>query len=737
MKKIYSFILITGALFAILPSAKAGEPPYTENNHIAYSKTVTGPVQGVYTIHLDTFVTGEKTVVETTNPADIVLVLDVSGSMSENLSSPIYSYTARDSQGYSYNGYGNSQYYYLHTDGEYYQVSRGYSGRNNRRRYYLRFRVGQSYYYLSGTGTVGTQPTDVSSDTNTIWTGVLYTRQTIANTKIEGLQAAVKDFITVVQNKALYDSKGNLLQNPVHNRIAIVKYAMNHYYGGVASTTVGNHFCNLDGSSEGAYAAASYWDEGRPYNCTEVVAGFTDVVDGVSSLTTAVDGLRAAGATAADYGMNLAKLLMESVESDPERNGSTRTVVFFTDGAPTYQSGFVTDVANATILNSKSIKDAGATIFSIGVFGNLESGVSMNDINTFMEYVSSDYPTALKMDDAGDGPGEKQDFYQNASNADLSSVFRAVAAATGGSEATQVTSTTATTVDVVSQSFQLPEGASADDIRVYFANCIGKDKDEYLVFDEENKIENPELDPEDVDNGHVTINYDEETQTITASGFDYSAHWCGIDESVEEGFHGMKLMIEIPIEMSDDAVGGVGVGTNGPGSGIWVDGVNLCPFETPHINLPTNLHIKKDGMGVGECATFEIYRKPLEPATSSWEDTPFKTVIVIGGLHDNTVKLMGLNPTYLYKIVEKADWNWSYDFYKVTDVDGTTISTVNEVTSDKLITNPFIFVNKSNDKGSSIRHAESAVYNNFGTGETQGVDSKSTTTSNSDSNNTK
>lgn len=276
---------------------------------------------------------------------------------------------------------------------------------------------------------------------------------------------------------------------------------------------------------------------------------------------------------------------------------------------------------------------------------------------------------------------------------------------------------------MVSQSFQLPEGATGD-IHVYFANCSGVDDKGFLTFDEEHKMENPE---DENDPMHVTITV--VGDKITATGFDYSANWCGRDETSQSNYHGMKLMIEIPIEMSDDAVGGINVGTNGPGSGIFIDGSQpLIYFEEPHVSLPTNLHIKKEGMGPGECATFEIFRKKLDPKegeSADWETTPFKTVIVICGLNDNTVKLMGLDPHYLYKIVEKADWNWNYDFDKITDAEGTVISETNEVTSDQLITNPFIFVNKTNSKNASIRHAESAVSNDFrNSGKQEGISSK-------------
>ena len=179
----------------------------------------------------------------------------------------------------------------------------------------------------------------------------------------------------------------------------------------------------------------------------------------------------------------------------------------------------------------------------------------------------------------------------------------------------------------------------------------------------------------------------------------------------------MKMMLLIPIEMAEDAVGGNAVGTNGAESGIYVDGVNVCPFDIPHINLPTNLHIKKD-IADGECATFLIYRKKLD--ADNWETSPFKTVIVIGGNNDNTVKLMGLDPTYLYKI-EEAGWSWSYNLDHVEDFEGNKLK--GEITSDKLVTNPFIFVNKKKD--TKIRHAESAVYNDFrASGAVEGIDSK-------------
>ena len=720
MKKIYNFLFFAVALFAIQPAARAAEPPYTEKNNIAYSKTVTGPENGIYTIHLDTFVTGEQSVVETSIPADIVLVLDVSGSMNTNMTT--YKYTARESQGYSYNSYGyNNTYYYRHTDGQYYPVSRGgYMGLLIQIPYYLQVRIGGTDYYLSGTGITGTRPTNVTSESATIWTGVLYTRTSQTRTRLQALKDAVGEFVDEVQkNNDFMADKVTPRGTKLGNQIAIVKYANNSYYGSEESLEEGNH--------RGA-------DDDSRYNYTEVVKQFKNLNDAGSAqeLKNAVNAFQQGGATAADYGMRKAELLLNDLISrDPGRQ-SNKTVVLFTDGAPTYGSTFEDEVANYTIAKANTIKkikaykdgnkDVMTSVFTVGVFDN-----ETTQIRTYMNKTSSNYPDATSMDDSS--TGSDKGFYQNASTGDLSAIFRSIAAASGGSGATTVTAAAATTVDVVSQSFQMPEGATGD-IHVYFAVCNGKDANGYLTFDEAHKIDNPPAPAEgEEDNGHVTITVDEDTQKITATGFDYSANWCGPDELSSTGFHGMKMMIEIPIEMADDAVGGTGVGTNGPGSGIWIDGIDnpLIEFESPHLNLPTNLHIKKDGIANGECATFEIFRKKLTPATSAWETTPYKTVIVIGGNNDNTVKLMGLDPTYLYKIVEKTSWSWSYDFDKITDSEGNSISSENEVTSDKLIVNPFIFVNKKpTDSRVNIRHAESAVYNDFRTtGHVEGIDSGS------------
>ena len=70
-------------------SAATREAEETEpGSNLFMGKTATLQDDGTYTIQLEAFSTGESTTVMTQTPTDIVLVLDVSGSMEENSSLP-------------------------------------------------------------------------------------------------------------------------------------------------------------------------------------------------------------------------------------------------------------------------------------------------------------------------------------------------------------------------------------------------------------------------------------------------------------------------------------------------------------------------------------------------------------------------------------------------------------------------------------------------------------------------
>ena len=440
MKKTLKYISLGIALLASSFALNAQPGTYHSEGGMKTSKIVTGPENGFYTVTLESFATGESTLTETGTPVDIVLVLDVSGSMASNM----YTYTARSSRAYSYNSYGNNTYYYLHTDGNYYAVNR-----NDGRR--LRFQVGDTWWYLTGTTATTTRPNQAGDNTTTIWTGVLYTRAN-AGTKLANLKSAVETFVGVVNYNALHNSDGSDRVPALTNQISVVKYAMNRYYGDDAeSITAGNHVYD--------YTYWTNWGQQtlRNANYSEVVVGFTDVstTDGVNRVMgrgnyTGVDDLTSVGATASDYGMTKAKYLLESVKN----RESNKVVVLFTDGEPTYGSDFDSNVANATIDMAKTLKnDYEATVFTIGVFDTITE-----DITTYMNYTSSNYPNASTMTSPGTG-GDDKGYYQNASGANLNEIFESVAHAAASADAKAGATTQVR--DVISNSFILPDGDAA------------------------------------------------------------------------------------------------------------------------------------------------------------------------------------------------------------------------------------------------------------------------------------
>lgn len=104
----------------------------------------------------------------------------------------------------------------------------------------------------------------------------------------------------------------------------------------------------------------TYRSGGYTYNYSQIVSDLTADMNGLKNK---VSKLKAAGATRADNGFNLAAKMMGSARTDAKK-----VVIFFTDGSPTSSSGFEGKVANKAVEAAKELKDGGATVYSIGVF---------------------------------------------------------------------------------------------------------------------------------------------------------------------------------------------------------------------------------------------------------------------------------------------------------------------------------------------------------------------------------
>lgn len=355
--------------------------------------------------------------------------------------------------------------------------------------------------------------------------------------KIDVLKSAVNGFIDKVAEKSPNSS------------IAVVKFA-----GGEKTETGNDKYTD-------------YW--GYTYNYSQTVIGLTAAGTGAAALKDAVNALDPDGSTAADYGMNRAKSIIDSVKN----NDHQKVVIMFTDGEPNHSNGFSTTVANNAIKASKSIKNAGATVYTIGCFSKTYEDTE--NVPKYMNRVSSNYLDATTM---RDGTKTSSDYYKTVSSAeDLNNIFKTISE-TIGSTPVELTSTSVLR-DVISDSFTLPEGYTDGDIKAYSVSCESSTKNADGTYTYTWKT------TPDADKYDVTVADD--NKTINVTDFDYAANW--VDQFGVNGSksHGKKLVVEIPIVLDPDATGSVD--TNGPASGIYASAdaeTAFANFKTPVVYIP-------------------------------------------------------------------------------------------------------------------------------------------------------
>ncbi len=714
MKQLYRFIIASVAFSAAalisgpnLDAQNLPEEVYLEEDGICFRKTATQNPDGKsYTIDLESFVKGAVHYVESADPSDIVLVLDVSGSMNNNITS--YKYveaTTPTNVTYDnryYNLESNQNQRYIKYENDYYRVRVGSYQISDRywdwdswswipavNAYYLYFQVGNTQYYIDNSGNIGTtRPTNVTdSGTNLLASSVqLYSRQTETKTRLKALQDATVAFIGEVEKNAKYDKKGQERTTYLDHQIAIVKFAQGYYNSNSEAwqeVDNGNHF---SGQS----------------NCTEVVRGLKSVLTQKDDLINAVNSFRVNGnygQTSADYGMHLAENIINHIPADRVSN---KTVVFFTDGEP-YREGY-NNVNNDAIFNSHAIKiktytkkvivdgvekteESHPQVFSVGVFTTAPDPTDPTDqIYVFMDRISSDYPDATSMTNTC--TKESSDFYKDASGgaADLDAIFKAIAGAASSQES-NIGSSSAVTVDVVTNSFSVPNNAEEAELEVLVAPCTGSksitykgETKEYLTFGDPVA---PEDAGEDFAGVTITPTVDPKTNTVSTTGFDFGKYFCGKDDSGSTtSYRGWKQVIRFKINLKDEAVGGPNVATNDESSGIYVNGEQLAKFNRPTVAIPVQIWIQKIGLQDDDSAVFTLYATPYvedqkeEVYRSEDYDQYWKTFTKVIVNKENmveitdpnnpdktvkVVKLVGLDPHYFYRLKEDA-WAFGYQY---------------------------------------------------------------------------
>lgn len=497
-----------------------------QGSGVKLDKTVTEPdADGNYTVRLEAYATGEQTTTVSTKPCDIVLVLDVSGSMDDYLKETVYNQLDSRSN-YNSNNYNRKDNRFVQLDdGTYAKVTIERSGSKQERTY--------TYTYTDKNGTVHTETSSGSGTEFTAWPLYYAEQRDSSVKKLDALKSAVNTFIEEVAKKETATVKHN---------ISIVKFA------GKSTDAVGNK----------TYYDRPYW-----YNYSQIVMNLMDASDNQQALKNAVNELNAGGATSADYGMQHAQSILSDRPAD--RQDATKVVVMFTDGEPNHGNGFDSDVADSTISAAKTLKDSGATVYTVGCMNGADasrvtniSALSNTDVNKYMHLVSSNYKYATSMSSPGDATypeDTSKSYYLTAKNADdLKNVFESISQQIGGSD-TKLTDT-AVLKDAVTPYFEIPAGA---EVTLKTANCTGANDDGTLMFPTE---------AEAPDSVRAEVTGD----TVSVTGFDYSANWCGSLKDADGNitYRGQKLIVEFKIRPTADFLGGEDVKTNvGKDDGIY------------------------------------------------------------------------------------------------------------------------------------------------------------------------
>lgn len=229
--------------------------------------------------------------------------------------------------------------------------------------------------------------------------------------RIDALKSAANSFIDEIANQ-----NATVKDAAKQHQVAIVKFA------GDKTDKVGND---------------TYYAKGYRYNYSQVMKKLAPCTnDTKGDFSSQVNAIKPAGATNAAAGLGLAK------GQTSGRSDAKKVVIFFTDGTPTTQSSFSPNVASDAVGHAEKMKDAGAAVYSIGIFQGAHPDIdpvsdSTSNENKFMHAVSSNYPSATYSykktsgkyewnfgDRAKGSDGKDATFYKSATNADeLKHVF--------------------------------------------------------------------------------------------------------------------------------------------------------------------------------------------------------------------------------------------------------------------------------------------------------------------------
>lgn len=327
---------------------------------------ITKPEGSDFMVGLSALSSTSNTSVTTSTPLDIVLVLDVSGSMSNNLGTT-YEYTKVyniDTSG----GWDPPTYYALDEEtGQYVKVDR--VAKN--------WWEGFDHWELKGV-TVEPKTSRDDNDPNHIQ---FYTGTSKRISRMEALKDAASAFVdaTAVQNQGINEAN--------QHRLSVVTFSDD---GDVAQDLTA---CNANNAQ---------------------------------TIKNTIDSLRTRGNTYPGNAMRSAQRALGEARDGAQKV----VIFFTDGNpAPAGTNDFNESMANDGVQGALTLKNNKTKIFSIGIFegadpGNTSTGTN-NQFNAYMHAMSSNYPNATAWNQLGEPSTDKLEYYYAATSSDeLSEIFQ-------------------------------------------------------------------------------------------------------------------------------------------------------------------------------------------------------------------------------------------------------------------------------------------------------------------------
>lgn len=599
-----------------------------QGSGLELDKTATKNDDGTYTIKLEAYATGEKTITTGGEKAtDIVLVLDQSGSMTENMSNYSFKrYSNKTNRSYydlRHNGNGNGNLYHLLDDGSYVAVSVDYNeyryeqcpiewtnadyatkednlyvktdnGYNQVQCIYM---FGDYYYkfsisdYVNG-GSATTSPGDFEGrgplyyrDERVDSYEYYYTdqdgnRNVIGNSAGQNTSpdfplyekyqvssttrlAALKTAVT-----SFVDSvKNKAVSGNADHRIAVVGFATGDKSENLKKYLLYNNTEVFIGAEQYNYAgnikAGATSKEKAESHYKDALQKMKETT-GYNNVIASKNALSANGATYPAFGLEMAKGIFDANHlTETEKAERKRIVILFTDGVPGWRS-YKDKVAEDAVTAAGYLKRDGVKVYSVGIFEGADATAA-----GIADNASNKKANQFMQDvSSNNGQPQKKSYYLSAADANtLNTIFEKIADQVDGGADTTLNEQ-AVIKDIIAPSFEF-SGSGASDITLWTESYSGENQ------------WTKDTDPTDAE---ASIDHDQ----VKVTNFDFSENWCGkITTNGSAEYRGKKLVISFNVKPKNGFLGGNDVPTNKE-AGIYQNADAKDPlrkFRVPTVNV--------------------------------------------------------------------------------------------------------------------------------------------------------